>query len=86
MIDFYYNLGTNMISEKRERKKPQKFIPFDSKSARKSYNLQKKRKLTSCEYEIIPQPPKLEHTEKSFLLYGVTYFFFLINDSKMKFV
>jgi len=65
-----------MLSEKRERKKPQKFIPFDPKATGKTRNLQKKRKITACEYEVIPQPPKLEHTEKSFLLYGVINFSF----------
>ncbi len=68
-----------MISEKRSRKPPESFEILERKLAQKEKKVEKKRKVTGSDFELIPVPQKYEEDSDSFfLIYGVSYLFCIV--------
>jgi len=65
-----------MISEKRTRRPPESFEIVDRRSVQKEKKVEKKRKVTGSDYELIPVPQKYEDSDSFFLTYGVIYLTF----------
>jgi len=59
-----------MLPEKRIRSQPKPYPVFNVRSSRKDKYLEKKRKLSSIVYEIIPLPSKYDFNTDALLLYG----------------
>jgi hypothetical protein len=59
-----------MISEKRTRRPPEAFQVAERKPVQKEKKVEKKRKVTGSEYELIPVPQKYEDSDSFFLTYG----------------
>ena len=60
-----------MLSEKRTRKPPETFAVVEQKQPRKDKQVEKKRKVSGCNYELIPVPEKFQDPGETYLLYGV---------------
>jgi len=59
-----------MNTEKRIRKPPEKFEDIERKQPRKERQLEKKRKVSGCDYELISVPQKFEDSGTLFLAHG----------------
>ena len=66
-----------MLNEKRERRppKPCALLTFEAPASKKDKGLEKKRRLTTCTYEMIPFALKYNHIDETLLLYGVNSFY-----------
>jgi len=60
-----------MLTEKRTRKPPETFALVEPKQPpRKDKPVEKKRKVTGCDFELIPVPEKYQDPGETYLLYG----------------
>jgi len=64
-----------MIQEKRIRKAPKPYMPSQWEIAKKDKAIEKKRRFTLCEYQMIPPPLKYNSMTETLLLPGVNFHF-----------
>ena len=60
-----------MIKEKRIRKSPEVFIPYNPKLEKKEKPIEKKQKFSRCEFRVFSLPLKYNHMNDTLLLHGV---------------
>ena len=72
----------DVLPEKRSRRPPEAFeMPERRPPPQKEKPSEKKRKVSGCNYEIIPIPQKHQDEGEVFLLYGVLHLLFPIQIS-----
>lgn len=67
-------MSGTILHDKRSRRPPPVFQPLNISQPKKQKPLEKKLKLSACQFKLIPVPPKYNDKE-SFLLYGVICLF-----------